>query len=343
MEPSRTGASARTERSMDKLDRIIDLHRNLTHRHRPVPFSTLKNELECSESTLRRAIAKLRDELGAPLVYDRDACGWHYDRTRGEHPFELPGLWFNASELYALLAAHQLLSRVEPGLIAEDIAPLVERIEGILRTRRMGSGEAPHRVRLIPIGSRHVSEHVFRTAAEALLRRSKLRIRYQPRSHQGESERCLSPQRLTWYRSNWYLDAWCHESDAFRCFAVERIETPHLLDAPARDFSDQELDAYFADAYGIFAGPATETAVLRFAARRARWVADEQWHPRQQGRWLEDGRYELSLPYGDPRELIMDILKYGPDVEVVGPAELRRAVHEQLAAALAGYTAESDQ
>jgi hypothetical protein len=32
--------------------------------------------------------------------------------------------------------------------------------------------------------------------------------------------------------------------------------------------------------------------------------ADEQWHPQQAGRFLEDGRYELKVPYSDPRELI---------------------------------------
>jgi hypothetical protein len=57
-----------------------------------------------------------------------------------------------------------------------------------------------------------------------------------------------------------------------------------------------ELDAHFAASYGIFAGAASQTAVLRFTAERARWVADEQWHPQQQGGFLADGRFELRIP-----------------------------------------------
>jgi len=34
--------------------------------------------------------------------------------------FELPGLWFNASELHALLASHQLLSKVQPRCIHKN-------------------------------------------------------------------------------------------------------------------------------------------------------------------------------------------------------------------------------
>ena len=59
-------------------------------------------------------------------------------------------------------------------------------------------------------------------------------------------------------------------------------------------------------------------------------VADEQWHPRQEGQVLADGGYEPRVPYNQRQELMMDILKYGPDVEVIGPAALR----EQVAAAL---------
>jgi predicted DNA-binding transcriptional regulator YafY len=43
------------------------------------------------------------------------------------------------------------------------------------------------------------------------------------------------------------------------------------------------------------------------------------------------------VPYSDPRELVMDILKYGADVEVLRPAGLRRNVADQLRRASGTY------
>jgi len=145
----------------------------------------------------------------------------------------------------------------------------------------------------------------------------------------------ISPERLTWYRNNWYLDAWCHQADAFRRFACECITAPQPLPTPAKDCSETELNAYFSSAYGIFAGTAPHTATLRFSPERARWVADEQWHPQQQGQHLPDGRYELRIPYGTDTELLMDILRHGPEVEVIAPPALRAAARAQLARTLA--------
>ena len=66
-------------------------------------------------------------------------------------------------------------------------------------------------------------------------------------------------------------------------------------------------------------------------------VADERWHAEQVGRFLTDGRYELRIPYRDDRELVMDVLKYGPDVEVVLPESFREEVVERPRTALAQY------
>ena len=68
-------------------------------------------------------------------------------------------------------------------------------------------------------------------------------------------------------------------------------------------------------------------------------MADEQWYPEQQGRFLEDGSYELQIPYSVTHELVMDILKYGPDVEVVEPEGLREEVVARLQSALGRYGA----
>jgi proteasome accessory factor C len=50
-----------------------------------------------------------------------------------------------------------------------------------------------------------------------------------------------------------------------------------------------------------------------------------------------DGTYLLKLPYSQQPELVMDVLKYGADVEVLSPHSLRDAVAGQLQAAARRY------
>ena len=66
-------------------------------------------------------------------------------------------------------------------------------------------------------------------------------------------------------------------------------------------------------------------------------MADERWHSQQKGRFLPDGRFELQLPFGNARELLMDVLRYGPDAEVVAPISLREEMKQLLTLALTGY------
>jgi predicted DNA-binding transcriptional regulator YafY len=52
---------------------------------------------------------------------------------------------------------------------------------------------------------------------------------------------------------------------------------------------------------------------------------------------LPDGGLQLEVPYGNPQEIIMDILRHGPHVEVVQPASLRSAVADTLRQAAEKY------
>lgn len=321
---------------MDRFDRIYALHGLLRDARRPVAGKLLQENLQCSRATLARIIEDMRDFLGAPITYDRARTGYHYAPS-GEHPYELPGLWFNAAELHGLLAAQQLLKDIQPGLLDADLNPLRKRIEDILAKQQLGSGELPRRVRILKTAARAVADYGFQIVAGALVQRQRLHFQYHDRGGDRTTTREVSPQRLVHYRDNWYLDAWCHLRDDLRTFSLDRIQRLKTLNDPAIDIEDTRLDAHFTRTYGIFAGPVCHTAVLRFTPERARWVAEERWHPEQQGEWLPDGGYELRLPYGDPRELIMDILKYGPEVEVMGPEELQQEVINRLQAAIGRY------
>ena len=326
---------------MDRLQRIYKLHQIISSRRHPVSLKTLQDELECSRATVRRIIEEMRLYFNAPLEYERSRNGYHYATGEGT-VFELPGLWFSSTEIFALLTTQQLLAQVQPGLLDAQLKPVRERIEKILATRHLGDISQPSediskRVHILRMTGRNVEHVCFQAVAGALLQRHRLHIRYHGRGDDQSSSREVSPQRLIHYRDNWYLDAWCHVRNALRSFAVERITSAKALPQRCRDVPDAQLDAHYASAYGIFAGEPEHTAVLRFTAERARWVADEHWHPQQQGCYLENGSYELRIPYSDSRELVMDILKYGPDVEVLGPDELRQEVRARLLAAISHY------
>ncbi len=321
---------------MDKFDRIFQLHAILTSRRTPIPREELEAKLECSKATLLRAISTMKDYLGAPIEFDRDAGGYKYGRPEGGEAYELPGLWFTANELQALAIMRRLLKDAGGGLLEEHLGPLAKRLDELTRHQRLNLGEAASRLRFPAIAARPAGE-AFNTVASATLQRRKLWIEYHARSTDERSERTVSPQRITHYREAWYLDAWDQKRDALRSFSIDRIVKAGLLEERAVDVPEAELDEHYASAYGIFGGKADKVAVLRFTPESAKWVSDEKWHPLQQGRRLDDGAYELSIPYRDPRELVMDVMRHGPDVEVVAPAALRAEVGRQLERAAAAY------
>lgn len=314
---------------MERLHKIYELHHLLSGRRTVVPISEIIRVLECSRATAFRAIAELRDYLQAPIEYDREYQGYRY----GDDRYELPGLWFSAEEILALLSMQKLLSQLGPSLLDAQLAPMRKRIQFLLESEHLGGSET-HRIRMLPIAARISDCAQFQSVASALLQRRQIEISYHARGSDTQKARCVSPQRLAHYRDNWYLDAWCHQRNALRTFALDRIREARVLDTPADDIPEDQLDGHFASGYGIFAGAARHTAILRFTAQRARWVADERWHPQQQGRWLEGGEYELQIPYADPRELAMDILRHIPDVEVIAPEELRLEIYARLKAGL---------
>lgn len=320
---------------MDRYERILSLHRTLKHARYPVTVVRLQDELGCSRATVYRDLAFLRDALMAPIVGDGEA-GFRYDADEGGR-FELPGLWLSSDELHALLAAQQLLSRSGGGVLSNALAPLQQRIEKLLDEHAAGKQWPVERVRVIPHHSRKMDEQAFRFVCSAVLERKQLSFEYRARSTDERTRRTVSPQRVTHYRGNWYLDAWDHDRDGLRSFSVDRISGARMLDAVARDIDEAELDRHLAGSYGIFSGEPKGWATILFNARAARWVADEHWHSQQQGRYLPDGSYELKVPYSAARELLMDVLHYGADATIVEPPSLREQARSLLALALSNY------
>jgi predicted DNA-binding transcriptional regulator YafY len=321
---------------MERLERFYKIHQLLSDRKTPVAFSVLQKTLDVSPATLKRDLEYMRERFHAPIEYDREANGYRFGEPRPGPRYELPGLWFSADEAYALLTMHTLLAELQPGLLEPHIKPLQERVRAVLGGEPAWK-EVEKRIRVFQPERRSTSTEFFGVVATAVLRRSKLWIRHFNRKENRETEREISPQRLVHYRDNWYVDAYCHKSEGLRTFAVDAIRAAELREGRAKEVPAAELDEHLGSGYGIFAGKEVEWAKLRFSAEAARWVSAQAWHPKQRARTEKDGSYVLEIPYANDRELLMEILKFGADVEVLEPASLRERVAAALGEALTRY------
>jgi len=323
--------------TVDRTERFYKIDQLLQTRS-PVSVRDFLDELGVSLATFKRDLEYMRDRLNAPIVWDRDANGYRFEQAQGAGArYELPGLWFNPGEATALLTMEHLIESLEPSLLGPHLQPLKSRLTALLSSGDHSADEVRRRIRVIPFGTRRHEPKHFALVAAAVLGRKRVRIGYFNRTRNETTEREVSPQRLVHYRANWYLDAWCHLRNDIRSFAVDAIRAADLLDTRARDVPDARLDEVLASGYGIFSGDRVQWAVLRFTPARARYVSQEEWHPKQRVKWEADGSYQLEVPYASEKELAMDILRHGAEVEVVSPKSLRDDIARRLKAAAAKY------
>jgi len=310
-------------------------YRSLLGSVRAVSAAKLMDTLEISSATLKRDIAKLRDQLHVPIEFNHDLGGYTLDPNHTND--ELPGLWFSQGEILALVTIQQLLEQLQPGLLGTKLRPLQERLTQLMDKHGLSTQDVAKRIRIVSAGKRVVVAKFFEAVAAATMARKRLKIWHFNRQNGITTAREVSPQRLVHYRDNWFLDAWCHLRDDVRNFSVDAIAKLEVLDESAKEVSIKSLDQALGNSYGTFNGAAQGWAKLMFTPERARWVAGETWHPMQESSFEADGSYLLSFPYADDRELIGDIMRFGADVQVLAPPALRSKVQRGFLEAAARY------
>ena len=330
---------------MSQAARLRDFVAILENSRHPVLRERLLEELEVSLSTFKRDLDVLRDQMHAPIAWKRGNAGLERgyvleDKGWSSGKLGLPKAWFSATEIYALLMIHELANHIGPGFLTEHLQPLITRVTMMLGAADDTPQDVRARVRLLNSASKRSASPHFETVARAAVKRRRLKILYFTRSRSERSERTVSPQVLVHYKENWYLAAWCHKANGLRMFALDAIEEASSLSEGAKVVPKKQVEDLIGRDFGIYSGKERHWAKLLFTPRQAPWVKYETWHPEQIGKTTDEGGYLLSVPYSDPRELLLEILRYGPDVRVLAPSELRQKVTQRLREAAAQYTVE---
>lgn len=319
----------------------------MIHDQGPVSFDVLQKALHCSAPTLKRDLHYLRNELKAPIVYSYKHNGYFYSDTDGKpdkvvlrKEFMLPATWYSPTEMVALLVALDLFDKVQEegdGLLAGEMKSMKARLLSLIQDNKLQARELHRRLKMVTPQLKAYRNPFFEVIGSALAHRMRLNVTYYSKSRKTANERELSPLRLVNYKNRWYLDAWCHTSDALKTFSLDNVRSAQLLTKRCKLVAMRDVVRELDQGYGLFSGKVVQRAHIEIDDVMAVYVKDEIWHKDQEMILHDDGTLTLSVPYAQETELIGQILKLGTHAHVTGPASLCDSVKHELRGMLKFY------
>lgn len=286
----------------------------------------LAEQFEISGKTAQRDITRLRDRLRAPMAYDAGRKGYYYT----DDHFELPYLPASQQEILCLLLAGKVLSQSAEGFISREISGLLDRLGTTGRLSGLTPRIAERVFSATWIGYTPALEHVFRQTAFALLKRRLIRFSYRSPATDHLTHRTAEPHQLQHYMASWVLTAWCRHRQDWRKFYLARMTDLQVLNQVFEPRPESQWRPLLDSTFGLFQGGPAVPVTLRFCPFRARWIKQQQWHPDQCVMEHPDGCLDLTVPVADFREIKMQILQFGADVEVISPETLRQEVMYEI-------------
>ncbi|QWQ45306.1 YafY family transcriptional regulator [Streptomyces sp. YPW6] len=301
---------------------------SLLQARRDWPGQLLAERLEVSPRTVRRDVDRLR-ELGYPIAAFKGPDGGY----RLDAGARLPPLLFDDDQAVALAVALRTATATGAG-IGEAAARALTTVRQVMPARLR------HRVDALDVTAveraggpprPQADPRVLLTLSDAVRAREVLRFGYSPAyapATDGKPPvvRRVEPHRLVTWGGRWYLVAWDLDRGDWRTFRADRI-TPRTPTGPrftAREVPGGDVAAFVAARFQGFDAPGAwpcrgEVILDAPAAAVAGHLRDgvvEEHGP---------GRCRLVMRAWSWAGLAAELGRFGVDIEVVGPDELRNA------------------
>lgn len=297
---------------MSLLQRIVFINRTIEE-DGGITTAAITREFGISRRQVLRDLSYLREQLGAPLVYQRGKGLYGYTE-----PFTL---FSNTNErMLVLNALFKSLARSQ-GLMGTLTEMVSEGIDsGVEKSYRSLSDKI---VFISPVQDWPDYE-VFNKICSAMKSGERMTMQY--KNAKGElSRRHIESLRLVNYSGRWYLVAYDLQHKELRIFHLSRIHSLAQIpnDRMQERFTKEELDTFIHAGYGIFMGREITYVTFRVYGWAIQTLSTQTWHEKQKQTMVrENGEdaLEVMLPVSNLQEILSALLYYGPNARPVAPA-----------------------
>lgn len=314
------GGMRSVERTKTQFARLLELDRRIRDGKYPNCL-TFAAEWEVAQKTVQRDIDYLRDQLSAPIEYDRRKKGFFYSNPN----WFLPSISLSEGDLLAILVASRALEQYRGTPVARELERVFAKIAEMLPDRITIRPELIFsRFSFTAPPAKPIDEKIWTTVVRGLLQQRTLEISYRSFQAPRATKRKMDPYHIANLQGEWYVFAWCHRADMLLQFSIPRIQKVALLQKTFQLPDDFDPEPLIQSAFGRFAGEGKlHTVRLLFDKEVAPWVLERQWHPKQKTRQRKGGELELTFPAAGLFEVMRWVLSWGRHVRVLAPEELQ--------------------
>ncbi|MCP8465074.1 WYL domain-containing protein [Pseudomonas sp. ZM23] len=264
----------------DTLLRLIALMRLIPEEPRRIATTTLLEKLkERGFSVTLRSVQRDLARLLGPcsLQCDTDEIPYRWSFMRDCRP-EFADM--DPPTALALYLSEDHLSGTLPQSVLEQLGPQFRRARNYLDgLGRNGLAHWARRVRSLPNGKAlmpaPLASGVWAQVSAALLEGRQLQVEYLSRSKEELKSLCIHPVALVSRHSITYLIGTANRYADLRQFALHRMQSAVVLDAPATEHAEFDLDRYIADGAFSSRQAAHEVELIADVHPQLAWLLNE--------------------------------------------------------------------
>ena len=312
--------------------------REVESRRTGVTIHELAKLAKVTTRTIRRDLQALQEAGFA--IYDEgeenETKRWRLDTQS----FRTVQEGLSVSDVAALYLSRSVVEGLPGWPLADELRAAFAKIERSLNPRMREFLATMPQVLSTKAGPRSQPSSaavvdVTRRLFDAVRDRKVVQMRYFSAASNRAKPYRVQPYLLTLAHGGMYLIAWVETYNAFRTFAVERVESLSVQEETFRKTRELPQDLFGASLGVFWAEP--EHVELEFDARLAPYLRGRRWHDSQELEELPDGRLKMSLDVSNDWALKSWVLGFGAAVRVVKPTALADAIADELQRGLKQY------
>lgn len=279
-----------------------------------------------TQRTIERDFQRLRDEMDAPLEYDKTTNKYHYS----DPTYSIPNVVLTEGDLFTVSTVLPLMEQYENTPLENSFRHIMSKITDMLPdTITVDSSFLNKEITFLKDAAPVVDEEVFNNIFKAIKSRKTINFNYKSVSSQIYKQKTFDAFHVLCKKGNWYAIGYDHGAEDIRVYAMARIKdivpTSQLFKIP----DDFKLENHVDLDFGVWNNtePPEEYELL-FAPELANYITERQWHKGQEVEILEDGSVLLKFKSNQKEMIFSWVMGFGSNVTVRKPEVLKGKIKD---------------